>query len=204
MFHSKFEECDLNQFMNEEKGYIHLFGYGSLLWKVDFEFESKTYGYVENFERHFWLLSDDHRGTPENLGRVLTLVNSTQPSSRVYGVAYKILTTDLAETFRNLNIREKCGYSMQDIIFQNSNDIGGQPIKCVCYFANEDNHYFSPQTDTVSLADQIWKSIGPSGTNKEYLFNACKALRDLAGNNDEYLAYDRHLFELEEAVKSLE
>jgi cation transport regulator ChaC len=33
--------------------------------KVDFEYAEKIYGFVENFERKFWLLSDDHRGTPE-------------------------------------------------------------------------------------------------------------------------------------------
>ena len=74
MYYSKFEDADLQKYVNnasaddddnEEKGFIYLFGYGSLLWKVEFEFEGKIHGFVENFERHFWLLSDDHRGTPE-------------------------------------------------------------------------------------------------------------------------------------------
>lgn len=33
--------------------------------KVDFDYETKFHGYVKNLERQFWLLSDDHRGTPE-------------------------------------------------------------------------------------------------------------------------------------------
>ena len=44
---------------------VWLFGYGSLLWKVDFEYSQKVHGYLSNYKRQFFLLSDDHRGTPE-------------------------------------------------------------------------------------------------------------------------------------------
>ena len=37
---------------------IFLFGYGSLLWKIDFKFKRKYFGYVNGFVRNFWLLSD--------------------------------------------------------------------------------------------------------------------------------------------------
>ena len=138
------------------------------------------------------------------MGRVLTLVKSNKPSKRVYGIAYKICSKNLAETFENLNLREKCGYSMQQIIFY-QNDEKLSPIKCVCYFANENNYYYSPQIDLNSLASQVHQSVGHSGTNKEYLFNACHALKNLAGaKNSHHLRYDSHLFELEKIVKSLE
>ena len=51
---------------NTNENEIYLFGYGSLLWKVDgFEYDKLIYGYVEDYIRQFFLLSDDHRGTRE-------------------------------------------------------------------------------------------------------------------------------------------
>ena len=47
------------------QGKIYVFGYGSLLWKVEFSYVRRIFGYVRNYQRQFWLLSDDHRGTPE-------------------------------------------------------------------------------------------------------------------------------------------
>ena len=45
---------------------IYLFGYGSLLWKVEnFEYDEMACGFVKGYRREFWLLSDDHRGTAQ-------------------------------------------------------------------------------------------------------------------------------------------
>ncbi len=137
------------------------------------------------------------------MGRVLTLVSTDSLlDKRVYGVAYKICSRNLKETFQNLNLREKCGYSMQPVIFY-KNDDKIEAIKCVCYFANEDNHYYSPEVDLKAQALQIFNSAGPSGTNKEYLYNVCNALRCLSNGDERQLEYDSHLFELEKIVKSI-
>jgi cation transport regulator ChaC len=63
-FEADFERFKTRIFANPIKK-VYLFGYGSMLWKVDFEYKNKHFGHVESYQRQFWLLSDDHRGTPE-------------------------------------------------------------------------------------------------------------------------------------------
>ena len=57
---------DYERLIQKQQNDVYLFGYGSLLWKVTgFEYDKIIYGYVNEFQRQFWLLSDDHRGTAE-------------------------------------------------------------------------------------------------------------------------------------------
>ncbi len=163
---------------------------------------------------------------------MVTLIKSNnEEQDRVYGLAYEINSNDMDATFEYLNYREKCGYSLNEVTFYPTSDIDksstAKSLKCVCYFANPDNIYYSPNLSLNEMALHIHQSHGPSGPNKDYLFRLCESLKMLAKlenynddddeknnnsnqkdedeiSNKEILTYDKHLFELEALVKSLE
>ncbi len=164
-----------------------VFGYGSLIYKVDFPFLERRVASIHGWERRFWQGSHDHRGTPDAPGRVVTLIPS--PGSLCRGVAYRVENP----VFQHLDYREKNGYDRHqvDIIFdEDSDDAAG-----VVYVAKEDNPAFLGPAETLDeLAAHIERSHGPSGSNRDYLLQLADALRAL---NE----HDSHVFTLEALLK---
>ncbi|XP_023021779.1 putative glutathione-specific gamma-glutamylcyclotransferase 2 [Leptinotarsa decemlineata] len=173
-----------------------IFGYGSLIWKVDFPFEEKILGFVKGFDRRFYQYSTDHRGTPENPGRTVTIIPAKE-DSRVYGIAYKIRDSDIEDVVSHLDFREKDGYERKSVMFYPiSSD--QKPFEITIYIANQDNINYAGYADLKDIAKQVVKSVGPSGPNIDYVFNLADAMRTLFPS-----VKDNHLFELERNVSAL-
>ncbi|HET6470422.1 MAG TPA: gamma-glutamylcyclotransferase [Pseudomonadales bacterium] len=171
----------------EDTDRVWVFGYGSLIWRPDFPFAERRRAYVDGWARRFWQGSHDHRGTPDAPGRVVTLI--PEPHARCVGMAYLIEH----DVFDHLDHREKNGYARRDVTLAfDANRADG-----VVYIAHRDNHAFLGDAPLDAIARQILVSRGPSGANVEYLYELARALRDLDAD-------DRHVFELEARVKSLD
>ena len=87
-----------------------LFGYGSVIYRPKFPFVERRAATLRGFQR-LSQASDDHRGTKDAPGRVVTL--REQPSGTVRGVAFRIDAAVAAEVFAELDVREKAGYVPQ-------------------------------------------------------------------------------------------
>ena len=179
----------INQLMDRFDGHhrVWLFGYGSLIFKADFPYLERRPASISNWTRRFWQGSHDHRGTHDAPGRVATLV--AQEGAVCAGIAYLITP----EVFAHLDHREKNGYLRLaiDINFDDgSSDIG------LVYIATEDNAAYLGAASELAIAQQIAASAGPSGPNRDYLFDLANALRALGQD-------DAHVFEIESHLQAL-
>ncbi|MFK8041333.1 gamma-glutamylcyclotransferase [Congregibacter sp.] len=165
-----------------------IFGYGSLIYKVDFPFIEREVALLKNWSRRFWQGSHDHRGTPHSPGRVVTLIPDRDALCR--GVAYLVDES----VFEHLDHREKNGYERHSTpLLLEDRD---QTVTGVFYIATRSNPAFLGEGSDRELAQHIADSHGPSGSNADYLLSLAEALREL----DEY---DEHVMNLERELLHL-
>ena len=171
---------------------LWVFGYGSLIYKVDFDFIERRPANIYGYERRLWQGSSDHRGTIERPGRVATLIPSA--NTACFGMAYKVNPT----VFEHLDHREKNGYLREEIEIEfTSGPNVGQTVSGLVYMATPENQAFLGEASIDKLAMEIYTSRGPSGENKHYVYDLAESLR-------EYGVNDEHILAVEQALRALD
>eukprot|EP01083_Nonionella_stella_P175612 612059_1 len=138
---------------------LWIFGYGSLVWRPEFDHVEKRPARLEGYKRRFWQGSHDHRGTHTHPGRVVTLLPCSD--SVTWGMAYRVGDSDREKVLSYLDVREKNGYS-QVIVDINFPDECGS-TQALVYIATECNVAYLGPAPVEQIADQIMKSHGLSG-----------------------------------------
>eukprot|EP00040_Diaphanoeca_grandis_P020217 m.107498 g.107498 ORF g.107498 m.107498 type:complete len:230 (-) comp27800_c3_seq2:96-785(-) len=157
-----------------------VFGYGSLVWKPPCDpslIESSHVAALHGWTRRFWQESLDHRGTPESPGRVVTILRDDHPDvnrqegdeeSVTVGTVFKM--KNIEDMLVELDFRERNGYTRTLAHYHSVN--GGPSGKAIVYYAKPGNDpsYIGKQS-IEDVAKVIATSVGPSGPNRDYLFN---------------------------------
>ncbi|XP_015370814.1 PREDICTED: putative glutathione-specific gamma-glutamylcyclotransferase 2 isoform X2 [Diuraphis noxia] len=180
---SHINDNDLSNELNSHMFWI--FGYGSLIWKTNFPFVKKYPGYIKGYTRRFYQFSPDHRGTND--------------LSRVWGIAYGIDNRDIDNVCAGLDLRERAGYTKKVIQFHTKTNEDQIPSEVIVYIADENNEWFAGEAPIQQIASRIAICRGTSGSNPEYVHKLAAEMRRIAPEED-----DKHLFELEMALKSIE
>lgn len=153
---------------------LWLFGYGSLIWRPDFDYVGRQRARVDGHVRRFWQGSTDHRGVPGAPGRVVTLV--AEPNAQCWGLGFRVDATRAAEVIATLNEREKGGYE-QLLLDAQLDD--GRTIRARTYVAQPSNPNYLGPAPLSAIAAQVRSARGPSGDNIEYVMQLQRALTAL-------------------------
>lgn len=81
---------------------LWLFGYGSLIWRPDFDFVERQPARVYGWHRALKMWSRVNRGTPQNPGLVFGLLSG----GSCRGMVFRVRATEALETLGRLWIRE--------------------------------------------------------------------------------------------------
>ncbi|KAL7629213.1 hypothetical protein AAE478_000733 [Parahypoxylon ruwenzoriense] len=158
----------------------------------------------------FWIFGygQDHRGTPEAPGRVVTLIERSfwaelvdahdSAPEKVWGTAYRIQADKVAEVREYLDIREINGYTIHYAPFHPA-DASPRPIRTLVYIGTPENDQFTGPQDPQLLAEHIYVSEGPSGLNRDYLLSLERALDELSPDSG-----DAHVTDLSDRVRKID
>jgi cation transport regulator ChaC len=161
---------------------VHVFGYGSLLFRPGFPFEARTSARVRGFARRFEQGSPDHRGTPDRLGRVVTLVR--EPGAVTVGAVFRVADARAEEVLRALDVREQGGYERLAVTAELE---GGGAVEAVTWVAPPGNAWHLGPAPFEEMVAQIRAAVGPSGANRDYVLALDRELRAI-GIEDPHVA----------------
>lgn len=170
---------------------IWVFGYGSLIWHPEFQYDIKTRAVVYGFHRSLCLWSREHRGTPEKPGLVLGL----EPGGSCRGVAFRLPPRSAQEELKVLWQREMRTGSYIPRWLDARATADGVPsrFKALSFVMNRGVPEYAGELDRLTLLETLRTARGRRGTSAEYLLSTVKTL-------SEYGINDRHLAELAEEV----
>lgn len=172
---------------------VWLFGYGSLIWKVDFPYLDRRPATLHGWSRRLWQGSHDHRGTHEHPGRVATLIPDV--GAACVGMAYLVTPA----TFAQLDQREKNGYLRQVVTL----DFGdSESAEGLVYVADEGNAAWLGPADPDAIARHVANARGPSGSNRDYVLKLAEALHELSADDPHVSAVAARLSQIGVAGRS--
>ena len=176
---------------------LWVFGYGSIVWNVGFEYVSTRTLCARGYRRRFYQGSTDHRGTVDFPGRTVTL-ERCDAREVVWGAAYEVAPEHRERVIEYLEIREKQYDARIEMDLYESADESAHPVirNAVTYIATPSEYNLNWLGEADDLAEQIARAKGPSGENCEYLYNLAIAMRDIGVEDD-------HLYNLEAAVRAI-
>ena len=155
---------------------LWVFGYGSLMWRPDFEYEEAVVARVQGWRRGFFIYSTHHRGTHARPGLVLGL----DRGGSCAGLAFRVAPERAAATLGYLRSREQInGVYREQKLAARLEDGSGRMVSAIAFVAERRHPSYAGRLPLRTQARLIRGASGASGPNLHYLINTVKHLNHM-------------------------
>jgi len=151
---------------------LWIFGYGSLLWRPEFEFKEHQAAQVHGWHRALRMASRVNRGTPERPGLVFALL----PGGSCHGAVYRIARAQVPAELERLWRREM-PTGVYDPRWLACRTTQGNVQALAFTLSRRSPQHLGRVPDTQML-DILRHARGRYGTTLDYLLETAQALRD--------------------------
>ena len=169
---------------------LWVFGYGSLMWRPDFEFTERAPAALIGAHRSLCIYSFHHRGTHEHPGLVLGL----DEGGACRGVAFRVAPDKRDATLAYLREREQ----VTEVYVEATRPVSlldgsGREFESLCYVVDRAHPQYAGRLSTEAQARLVRSAVGGSGTNTDYVLNTVRHLEQAGIYDAELMALAAHL-----------
>jgi cation transport protein ChaC len=155
---------------------LWVFGYGSLMWRPDFDFVERAEARLVGAHRALCVYSFVHRGTPERPGLVLGL----DRGGTCRGIAYRVAAAKRADTVAYLRAREQVTSvyleCMRPIWLKLEPE---RRVPALCYMVDRGHAQYAGRLSLEQQLHHVRQGHGQSGANRDYVVATVRALEQL-------------------------
>lgn len=169
------------------QGDIWIFGYGSLIWRPEFEHTEARLAVVHGYHRSLCLWSRINRGTPELPGLVLGL----DRGGSCKGMAYRLDAKTIPEIFPRLWEREMPSGAYEPRWLSCGTPHG--PVQALTFVMDRNSPGYAGRLPTDEVLRIVRQGVGRYGHCVEYVAETARALREHGIVDGQLEALVRHL-----------
>jgi cation transport protein ChaC len=169
----------------QDGGDLWVFGYGSLMWRPDFDFLERVPARLIGLHRALCVFSFVHRGTPEKPGLVLGL----DRGGMCRGIAFRVAAKKRDETIAYLRGREQVTSVYLEVMRRiELEDETRRQVRALTYTVDRGHVQYAGRLSVTQSLHYVRQGHGRSGNNRDYVVETVWALEALG-----YRESDLHL-----------
>lgn len=149
------------------QGDLHVFGYGSLMWRPGFRPSEMRAARVRGYARRLAVRSTHYRGTPARPGLVFGL----DAGGSCNGVALRVPAAQKDRVIRSLFRREMFAHAYHPRFVRAELESGGT-VRALAFIVRRDSPQYAPPLPPRRAAGIVKEAAGFGGGNAEYVKNA--------------------------------